>query len=321
MDIRQLKYFVAIVDCGSLSKAAERLCVAQPSLSQQVAGLETELKARLLLRSHQGVKPTEAGRALYLRARDVLRQVAQIPLAVQVGGAEAGEVAIGLPTSVAVVFAMPLYRHVRRHFPGIRLHIVEGMSGHLAELMANGRLDMAILFREAETRGVSVRPLFEENLYAFGEIAGIRAGEPVPLRRLAGIPLVLPSNANGLRTLIERAFAREGVEPDVVADVDSLPTMLAIARERDAVTIVSSDAFADPADQPLVHRIVEPGISRAVALCVPTALPASAASLAIQALVARLVGELVDSGVWTGVLDPESGPESDPKSGLSGRRS
>ncbi|WP_414695549.1 LysR family transcriptional regulator [Paraburkholderia sp.] len=74
MDIRQLKYFVAIVDCGSLSKAAEQLCVAQPSLSQQVAGLETELKTTLLLRSHQGVQPTEASRALYLRARDVLRQ-------------------------------------------------------------------------------------------------------------------------------------------------------------------------------------------------------------------------------------------------------
>ena len=226
MDIRQLKYFVSIVDCGSLSKAAEQLCVAQPSLSQQIAGLEIELKTQLLLRSHRGVKPTEAGRALYLRARDVLRQVAQIPLAVQVNGTESGQVAIGLPTSVAAVFALPLYRYVRQNFPGIRLHIVEGMSGHLAELMANGRLDMAILFREAETRGVSVRPLFEEYLYVFGEIGGIRAGEDVPLRRLAGLPLVLPSATNGLRLLIERALAREGIEPEVVADIDSLPTML-----------------------------------------------------------------------------------------------
>jgi LysR family nitrogen assimilation transcriptional regulator len=232
----------------------------------------------------------------------VLRQVAQIPLAVQVNGTESGQVAIGLPTSVAAVFALPLYRHVRQNFPGIRLHIVEGMSGHLAELMANGRLDMAILFREAETRGVSVRPLFEEYLYVFGEIDGIRAGEDVPLRRLAGLPLVLPSATNGLRLLIERALAREGIEPEVVADVDSLPTMLAIARERDAVTIVSSDAFGNTADQHLVHRLVEPEISRAVSLCVPNALPTSAASLAIQKVVEHLVAELVESGVWAGVL-------------------
>lgn len=304
MDIRQLKYFVAIVDSGSLSKAAERLCVAQPSLSQQVASLESELKSQLLLRSHQGVQPTEAGRALYQRARDVLRQIEQIPIAVRAPGTESGQVAIGLPTSVAVVFALPLYEYVRRHYPGIRLHIVEGMSGYLAELLANGRLDMAILFREAETRGIAVHPLFEENLYVFGEIEGIGAAEDVPLRRLAGVPLVLPGAANGLRLLIERAFARAGIEPEVVADIDSLPTMLAIARQGGGVTIVSSDAFGRTADQHLIHRLVEPEIVRAVALCVPNALPTSSASLAIQKVVEQLVAELVESGLWAGVLRP-----------------
>lgn len=301
MDIRQLKYFVAIVDCGSLSKAAEQLCVAQPSLSQQVAGLEVELKTTLLLRSHQGVQPTEAGRALYLRARDVLRQVAQIPLAVRVNGTESGQVAIGLPTSVAAVFALPLFEHVRRRFPGIRLQIVEGMSGYLAELMANGRLDMAILFRDAETRGVAVHPLIEENLYVFGRVDGVGPGQDVPLRRLAGVPIVLPGAANGLRVLIERAFARAGIEPEVVADVDSLPTMLAIARQGGIVTIVSSDAFGATADRHLVHRLVEPEITRAVSLCVPTSLPASAASTAIQKAVLTLTAELVANGAWAGV--------------------
>ncbi|PLZ03100.1 LysR family transcriptional regulator [Burkholderia sp. WAC0059] len=303
MDIRQLKYFIAIVDCGSLSKAAEQLCVAQPSLSQQVAGLEAELKTALLLRSHQGVQPTEAGRALYLRAHDVLRQVAQIPLAVRVNGTESGQVAIGLPTSVAVVLALPLFEHVRRHFPGIRLQIVEGMSGYLAELLANGRLDMAILFREAETRGVSVHPLFEENLFVFGRVAGVGPAKDVPLRRLSGVPMVLPSAANGLRVLIERAFAREGIEPEIVADIDSLPTMLAIARQGHVVTIVSPDALGrHAADAPLIHRLVKPDIARAVALCIPNALPTSAASLAIQKTVRQLAAELVDSGAWVGVL-------------------
>jgi LysR family nitrogen assimilation transcriptional regulator len=106
-----------------------------------------------------------------------------------------------------------------------------------------------------------------------------------------------------LRVLIERAFAREGVDPDIVADVDSLPTMLAIARQGEVVTIVSSDAFGrNTADQHLIHRLVDPEISRPVGLCVPNALPTSAASLAIQKVVTRLVAELVESGVWSGVL-------------------
>jgi len=300
MDIRQLKYFVCIVDCGSLSKAAEQLFVAQPSLSQQVIGLESELRTQLLIRSHQGIKPTEAGRTLYLRARDVLRQIAQIPLEVRVNSTESGQVVIGFPTSVAAVFALPLYTHVRRYLPGIRLHLVEGMSGYLAELMANGRLDMAILFREAETRGVSVKPLLEENLYVFGQIKGIRAGADVSLRQLAGVPLVLPGMANGLRLLLERAFVREGIEPEVIADIDSLPTMLSIARQGDSVTIISPDAFGSTVDQSLVHRLVNPGISRAVALCVPNALPTSAASLALQKVIVQLVADLVESGAWKG---------------------
>jgi LysR family nitrogen assimilation transcriptional regulator len=187
------------------------------------------------------------------------------------------------------------------------------MSGYLAEMMANGRLDMAILFRESETRGVSVRPLFEENLFVFGQIEGIGPGEDVPLRRLAGVPMVLPSAANGLRILIERAFARAGIDPHIIADIDSLPTMLAIARKEQGVTIVSSDAFGrDAADQHLIHRLVDPEISRPVGLCVPTALPTSAASLAIQNVVARLVAELVATGIWSGVVpgkDAEASPD------------
>ncbi|WP_213769068.1 LysR substrate-binding domain-containing protein [Caballeronia sp. dw_19] len=303
MDIRQLRYFVAIVDRGSFSKAADQLRVAQPSLSQQVAGLEAELKTLLLLRSHQGVQPTEAGRALYLRAREVIRQMEQIPLAMRMTGMESGRVAIGLPTSVAVVFALPLFEYTRGHFPGIRLQIVEGMSGYLAELMANGRLDMAILFRESETRGVSVAPLFEESLFVFGEIEGIGGAEDVPLRRLANVPMVLPSTANGLRILIDRAFAREGIEPEVIGDIDSLPTMLAIARRGKVVTIVSSDAFGrHTEDEHLIHALVGPEIHRPVGLCVPNALPVSAASLAIQKVVRELTAELIGSGVWSGVV-------------------
>src|ERR1700683_3222634 len=126
MDIRQLKYFVAIVDAGSLSKAASKLYIAQPSLSQQMAGLEIELKTKLLLRSAQGVMPTTAGTALYRHARLVLRQIEQIRVDVREdSGSEAGTVAVGLPTTVSTILAAALFQRVRKRFPGIRLQIFE----------------------------------------------------------------------------------------------------------------------------------------------------------------------------------------------------
>jgi LysR family nitrogen assimilation transcriptional regulator len=118
MDVRQLRYFVSIVDAGSLSKAAQKLFIAQPSLSQQIAGLEIELKTKLLLRSAQGVMPTTAGSVLYRHARLVLRQMEQIRADVRDdSGGEAGTVAVGLPTSIAAILATPLLCASANGFP------------------------------------------------------------------------------------------------------------------------------------------------------------------------------------------------------------
>ena len=98
MDLRQLKYFVEIVDSGSLSKAAARVYVAQPALSQQIAALEGELKSRLLVRSSRGVTLTEAGKVLYRHARAILRELADVRQEIMHPSAgESGLVALGLP--------------------------------------------------------------------------------------------------------------------------------------------------------------------------------------------------------------------------------
>lgn len=96
MNFRRLKYFVKIVDIGSLTQAAEVLHIAQPALSQQVATLEGELDQQLLIRTKRGVTPTEAGKVLYAHARTILRQCEQAQLAVNnVGQTTGGQVSIG----------------------------------------------------------------------------------------------------------------------------------------------------------------------------------------------------------------------------------
>jgi LysR family transcriptional regulator, nitrogen assimilation regulatory protein len=117
MDIRQLRYFVAITESGSFSQAAQKLFVSQPSLSQQIAGLETELKTQLLLRSAQGVAPTPAGSLLYRRSKELLRQVEQIKEEIHLeNGLESGPVSVGLPTTIASVLGLPLFTRIRKRF-------------------------------------------------------------------------------------------------------------------------------------------------------------------------------------------------------------
>jgi LysR family nitrogen assimilation transcriptional regulator len=297
MDIRHFRYFVSIVECGSLSKAAEQLYITQPSLSLQIRTLESELKTQLLLRSSQGVKPTEAGKILYRHARAMLRQVENIHQEIKSGTrSEAGEVAVGLPTAVAAFLAHPLFNCVHTKFPGIHLHILETMSGYLAELLANGRLDMAVLFRQTPTRGVFVQPLFDEDLYVFGRLPKGDKTDACPLSQLDGVPMVLPSNSQALRLIIERSFTRAGLELNVVADIDSLPTRIAIAREGSACTLLSSSnaLFLNlgKTDVSSFRRIVDPNIRRTVSLCWPTSLPPNSATIAVYRSIIELVRTL-----------------------------
>ncbi|MDR0242935.1 MAG: LysR family transcriptional regulator [Burkholderia sp.] len=306
MDIRQLKYFVAIVDASSISKAAQALYIAQPSLSQQIAGLEEELKVKLLFRSSHGVKPTEAGRALYRHARQLLRQMDQIRAEVKEGsGSESGTVAIGFPTTVAWVLARPLFSRVRRQYPGIKLQIFESISGYITELLANGRLDLAILFRDVEAGGTSQTPLFKEDLYLVGD-AGMNLSTEAPvcqLEQLHGIPLVAPSTTSGLRKLIEKAFSRADIALNIVGDVDSLSTLISIAESGDASTILPLSALSgrDPLHVPAARKL-EPAIGRTASLCSSDVLPSDSATLAVRQTVVDLVAELKDSGCWPGIV-------------------
>lgn len=306
MDIRQLRYFVNIVDYGSLGKAAEKLFVAQPSLSQQIAKLESDVGVPLLIRSSQGVKPTAAGQAMYRHARLVLRQMEQLRQEVREGvGAESGTVAVGFPTTMSSVLAMPLFERVRLRFPGIRLQFFESMSGYLNELLANGRLDIGILFRETNTAGITAMPALDEELYLFGDL-GKRVTERAktcPLPVLADVPMVAPGASNGLRLLLERVFAREQIPLNIIADIDSLPTLLSVAQSGAACTILPASAVAlrAPAERPKMRRIVEPVIQRPVSLCWPNSLPVSSASLAVRDTICELIRELCAAGVWTGI--------------------
>nr|WP_284701702.1 LysR substrate-binding domain-containing protein [Rhodoplanes tepidamans] len=309
MDIRQLKAFVAIVDLGSLTRAAAHLHVAQPALSQRMTRLEAELKTALLLRSPQGVRPTEAGKALYRHARTVLRQLEEAAAEVR-GGAGAGvtgTVAVGLPTTVAAMLAAPLLRLVRARHPGLRLQIFESMSGYLAELLANGRLDLVMLYRDVETPNVAVEPLLQEDLFVMGPLpaaAGDDAAATCPVAALAGVPLVLPSGSQGLRLLVERAFAQAGVEaPTVVADIDSLPLLLGAALDGLACTVLPFSALAAlPPGATLAHRrLVAPEVARPVSLCRLASAARTPAVEAVHDLLLALARARVDAGAWRGV--------------------
>ena len=145
MELRQLRYFVRVVELGSFSRAAADLDMVQSALSQQVARLEGELSARLLTRSAQGVSPTEAGIAFFREAQLTVRHADQAVRAAQ-DARLSGTVSIGLPPTVASILGVPLLHAMRERYPDVRVHLVESLSGHLANLLNARQLDLAVLY-------------------------------------------------------------------------------------------------------------------------------------------------------------------------------
>src|SRR5687767_170747 len=145
MDSRRLRYFVQIVDCGSITRAAALSDVAQPALSQQLAILENELKVKLLDRSVSGVTPTPAGRILYARAQTILRQYEELREAVHREVQPlSGTVILGMPPTMLSRFGLPLIEKVCTQHPEVHLQIREEGSVVLHELLTNGKIEVAI---------------------------------------------------------------------------------------------------------------------------------------------------------------------------------
>lgn len=164
MELRQLRYFVKIVELGSLGRAALELDVGVSALSQQISKLESELSTRLLNRTTTGVTPTSSGFAFLHHAQLTLRQAEYAVLAAH-RGRMSGHVTVGLAPTTATVLALPLINAMRERYPDIQLHLVEMLSGHLAAQLNSRQIDLAILFQLDGGKRWSVRPLLNEKLF------------------------------------------------------------------------------------------------------------------------------------------------------------
>lgn len=304
MELRQLRYLIGIIDFGSFSKASAQLHVAQPALSQQIAHLEIELGSPLLIRSAQGVTPTEAGLQLYRHAQVILRQVEQARAdATGSGGGKylVGTVSLGLPASTSTIVALPLLRQVHATLPGIRLKIIESLSGHLLELLLNNRIDCAILFRESPCRGISMDPILEEDLYAVSADATMEK-QPIHLGELSGAPIAVPGQPHAMRELVERIFIKHGVALNVVAEVDSLSALRGAAASGFATVILPQSALAEPSAEGRLYSrpIIEPVITRPLSLCRPKGTPVDRSTEAVIDVLRQVMTDLIKSGRWSG---------------------
>jgi LysR family tcuABC transcriptional regulator len=302
LELRQLRYFVKIVEQGSLGRAALELDVGVSALSQQIAKLENELATRLLNRTTTGVTPTSAGMAFLHHAQLCLRQSENAIMAAH-RGRMSGYVTVGLPPMTATVLALPLINAMRERYPDIQLHLVEMLSGHLATQLNARQIDLAILFQLEGGKRWSVTPLLDEKLFVISSphLPHAPRGACVQLADLGQLPLVMPSAQHGLRSTLMTAFERVGLAPNIIMEVDGLAVLMNAVRAGHAATIQPGAAAALKGESGL--SVVEISDTHAGRRNLLATLPDD--ELAPAALAARLVitdvaRQLVIDHQWPG---------------------
>lgn len=207
MTLRQLRYFVEVARCGSLTRAAQILAIAQPALSQNIAALEQALQTRLFERHAKGVALSAAGQRLYERAVDLLGSVDELKH--EVAGAErrpSGRVRLSVAGSIAGVLAAPLLKRVGEHYPKIDLLVVDGLSSEIRAQVEARQADMALMPGALEIAGCETLPVFEEHFQFYGASARMHGmPEQLGFAELARCRLAAPDRAHDLRKLLERA--------------------------------------------------------------------------------------------------------------------
>ncbi|EAW0944935.1 tricarballylate utilization LysR family transcriptional regulator TcuR [Salmonella enterica] len=302
MELRQLRYFVRIIETGSMGSAAQDLDIGVSALSQQMSRLENELAIRLLQRTSRGVTPTNAGLAFYSQAQLALRHADDAILAAREARLS-GHVSVGMAPSTASILGIPFIHAMQENYADVRLHVVESLSGNLERMINTRQIDLAVVFQKDKILRWSARPILEEQLFLIGSHALLTAlpDNPITPEQLAGIPLIMPSQGHGLRGRLDAVCQEHALNIEIVAEIDGLALLMRAVRDGLGATLQPGAAISHLDNDALrVIGVHNPVLSRPNFLVSLSDDELTPAGLAARVVLTKVMRQLVDAGEWPG---------------------
>ncbi|ECE6016214.1 tricarballylate utilization LysR family transcriptional regulator TcuR [Salmonella enterica subsp. diarizonae] len=302
MELRQLRYFVRIIETGSMGSAAQDLDIGVSALSQQMSRLENELAIRLLQRTSRGVTPTNAGLAFYSQAQLALRHADDAILAAREARLS-GHVSVGMAPSTASILGIPFIHAMQENYADVRLHVVESLSGNLERMINTRQIDLAVVFQKDKILRWSARPILEEQLFLIGSHALLAAlpDNPITPEQLADIPLIMPSQGHGLRGRLDAVCQEHALNVDIVAEIDGLALLMRAVRDGLGATLQPGAAISHLDNDALrVIGLHNPILSRPNFLVSLSDDELTPAGLAARVVLTKVMRQLVDAGEWPG---------------------
>ncbi len=276
MNLTHIERFIEIADSGSMSRAAIKLGLNQPTLSRGLRELEEKVGCPLLYRNGRGVILTSEGQQFYDEVREAVEQIKIASRTIANPDRPLVERAvIAMPPTVGRILTRPLALALKKAFPSAQLRFIEAFSGHLLEWLSNGRLDVAILYDTGVTHRLHTEPLHEERLSLVATPAWLDGLTHIALADVGKNHLILPSPPHGLRRQLDQIFREQNIKLDGVTEVDALPSILDLVEAGFGWTILPRAAVQrEMAEGRLAAiPIIDPEVKRTLVLATASNRP------------------------------------------------
>jgi LysR family nitrogen assimilation transcriptional regulator len=272
MNLRQLRYFVGVVEAGNMTRAAEQLHVAQTALGMQIRQIEEDLGVALLVRHSRGVEPTKAGSLLHARALTILKLVEETRKEVADCEREDSEIIrLGITPALMLTVGPDIALAVREHHPQVFLSLVEEMSHVLVEALTRGEVDFILCYDVPDLPQFARSALLQDDLVLV-TLPGPHKGQPIAFVDALEESLAMPEQGDTVRAAVTRAARELGLELKIAHEVRSISAMKSLVRRGAASSILPYASVIDEvrAGKLDARPIVTPAIRRTLFLASST---------------------------------------------------
>jgi len=294
MDLKRLECFVRVAELGSYTRASIVTSMPQPTLSRQVRQLEVELNRNLFVRNGRGVALTEEGACFLPYARTMLSHHERAMQALRhLNNSPVGNVVIGAPPFVGRILTKRLVTAFRDLYPQATLEIIEGKGWTLHEWLLMGRIDVGVWYNPLRSTQLDIRPLVEKEQFLISPPGKLRLRRnAVPFRELGKYPLILPSQPNTQRVLIETTAAAANVELDIPLRIDGSNFILELVHQGHGHTILPRYIVEESphAREFGISRIVSPSLTTMLSLVTSSQRPVTKLAQETGKLIRRFLG-------------------------------
>jgi Transcriptional regulator len=298
VDLKALRYFVAIADAGSLTAAAAAISIAQPALTRQMRELEADLGATLFHRMPRGVRLTQAGVTLYESAHRILAEAQRVRQSLaRPGSDERTTVAVGVTPTLSRLLLPGLFEHCIRTLQDVELRSREAFTPELLDLLERGMIDMAVVTNPSASQSLSLQPLLGEP-FALVSNPALGLAPVMAVSALARIPLVMTTLH---RDLVERQLLPLGKKLNVHTVIDSVDSIRALVQKGSWATVMPVSVFneASPSGQVTMSQITGVQLTRLVVLATRIEANGKRALPLIQDMIEAEVSRLMLEGMFT----------------------